>query len=341
MGFLYKSCLSLSTALRILIPIAQFKAQDPEDLYKQASELNWSELILPDQKFAIQFTVHSELFPHSQFAALKLKDALVDAMRKQTGKRPDVDRFEPDLLIDLMISNDQVHLSLDATGAPLFKRGYRQDAVKAPLNEVLAAGLIRMSGWDGRVPLFDPFCGSGTLLIEACLYHMNIPPSLFRENFIFQRWKDYDPDLFEKVRNSRLDQVREPSVEFIGSDRDERALNKAFNNIQNAGLEEMIKLEKADFFDSPAPFDQRGFMVTNPPYGIKLEVDSSEFFADIGDNLKQNYNGWEAWIILPDDVKSIGLRHWRRFPVLNGDIECKWTGYKLFEGSKKRGDRNY
>ena len=344
MGFLYKAGLGLSTALRILWPLATFQAEDADALYTQAVQLPWSEIIRPDQRFAIQYTVNSELFSHSQFAALKLKDALVDAMRKQTGKRPDVDRNDPDLVIDLMIAHDQVHLALDASGIPLFKRGYRKDTGKAPLNEVLAAGLIRMSGWDGRKPLFDPFCGSGTLLIEACMYHMDIPPGLFRESFGFQRWKNYDASLFDKIRETRIDRVKEPMVEIVGSDRDEWALEKAFANIQQAGMGDMIRLEQADFFKSGPPFNRNGFLIGNPPYGEKLKLPSDEFFVQIGDTLKREYAGWEAWLIIPETEKGIGLKPKAKFPILNGDIACKWSGYQLFEGthkSRRQGGSSY
>lgn len=343
MGFLYKSCLSLHTALKILMPIAYFEAKDPEQLYKKAVQLPWSKLFSKGTTFAIQFTVHSELFPHSQFAALKLKDAIVDNLRKKLGTRPDVDKFNPDVQIDLMIANDEIFLSLDASGAPLFKRGYRKDTGKAPLNEVLAAGLIQFSGWNGYQPLYDPFCGSGTLLIEACLQHMDIPPGIFRESFGFQKWANYDPNLFDMIREGRLDRVKEPQVEFFGSDKDRYALNKAVSNLKTAELGDIISVYEADFFKDEVPDGEPGVIVMNPPYGKKLDIDSEDYFSRIGDKLKQSYSGWKAWVILPEEVKSIGLRPYKKIPVLNGDIPCKWSGFDLFEGSKKRGreTRNY
>lgn len=335
-GFLYKACLSLATALKILMPIARFSARTPEQLYAAASRLPWHEVIGDGQSFAIQFTVHSEHFPHSQFAALKLKDALVDQMRKKTGKRPNVERFRPDIQIDLMISDTQVHVSLDASGDPLFKRGYRKETGKAPLNEVLAAGLIKRSGWNGKKDLLDPFCGSGTLLIEACLQHMQIPPGIFRDGFGFQKWPDYNEELYTQIRNARLDQVRDPQVRFLGMDKDVHALRKMHKNLEQAELLDVIRMEQGDFFHSDPPAGSEGMLLANPPYGRKMPVDAGSFFSSIGDRLKKHYAGWNAWVLLPEEIGSIGLRPSKKFPVLNGDISCKWSGFELFQGSKKQ-----
>ena len=333
-GFMYKANLCLRSALRILQPLAHFKAEDAESLYNQALELPWNMVLGGDVTFAIQFTTHSERFTHGQFAALKLKDAIVDAMRKQVGKRPNVDRESPDVRIDLLISDEDVRISIDTSGESLHKRGYRVEAGRAPLNEALAAGLLILSGWDKRTPLFDPMCGSGTLLIEACLMAMDIPPGTFRDRFGFEKLANYDAELFDTIRNKRLEKVLNPIAPILGADVQGFMLQKVRENLAHAGLDEFIDLKKSDFFQAAAPYFEKGFMVCNPPYGQKLELHDQKFFSNIGDVLKHKYSGWKACLLLPAEIKSIGLKPDRKIPVLNGDIDCRWQIYSLFDGPR-------
>ena len=335
LGFLYKANLGLRSALRILQPIKHFIADSTDMLYDEAKRIQWSDYLSIHDTFSINFTVNSEIFSHGQFAALRLKDALVDYFKENTGKRPSVDKEDADILIDLMIAENQVFISVDSSGDPLYKRGYRKDVGVAPLNETLAAGLMLHTGWKGEVALMDPMCGSGTLLIEATLIALDIPPATFRSDFAFMKWKNYDEELFLKIRESRLDRIRDLRMPVIGFDKRMGMVEKARENIRNAGLDEFIRIEQADFFEHNFSELKKGIMVFNPPYGKKMELPEIEFFSHIGDRLKQHFSGWDAWIISPQEVKSIGLKAEKRLTTFNGDIPCNWAKYRMFSGERK------
>lgn len=339
-GFVYKANLCLRSALRVLLPFLDFEAQNTDELYRRATDFDWSSLLTPESTFAISFTVNSEVFTHGQFAAQRLKDAIVDRIRKDTGERPSVDKVKPELRIDLMIAGSRVVISLDSSGDSLHRRGYRTEAGLAPLNEVLAAGLLLHTGWRGGKPLVDPFCGAGTLALEAAMIAHDIPPGLFRKDFGFMRWGDYEPELFETIRGSKMERLRDVHAEIHGFDNDFRMISKAISNAKDSSLDEFCRFGVADFFIRQANSDitdeNPGILVMNPPYGEKLELKDHRFFEHLGDRLKKEYGGWEAWLLLPEEVGSIGLKPDRKLRVFNGDIPCVWSRYELFSGSRNR-----
>jgi putative N6-adenine-specific DNA methylase len=339
-GFVYKANLCLRSALRVLLPFLDFEAQNSDELYRRALDFEWGSLLSPESTFAISFTVNSEVFTHGQFAAQRLKDAIVDRIRRDTGERPSVDKLKPELRIDLMIAGTRVVVSLDSSGESLHRRGYRSEAGIAPLNEVLAAGLLLHTGWRGGKTLVDPFCGAGTLALEAAMIAHDIPPGLFRKDYGFMRWGDYEPELFETIRSSKMERLREAPTEIKGFDNDFRMIAKALANAKESSLDEFCSFSVADFFIRPPEGDlsskSPGILVMNPPYGEKLELKDQRFFEHLGDRLKKEYGGWEAWLLLPEEVGSIGLKPDRKLRVFNGDIPCVWSRYELFSGSRNQ-----
>ena len=338
---LYEANLWCRTAIRILKPIRNFKARNERDLYEQVQKTNWSEYLDLDQTFAIDAVVSHSTFEHSLFVAQLTKDAIVDQFRKKTGERPSVDRIRPDLRINLHMHENMVTLSLDSSGDSLHRRGYRLQTNVAPLNEVLAAGIIALSGWDKKSTFIDPMCGSGTFLIEAALMAQNIAPGLFRRDpYGFEKWKDYNEQLFEMVWNTAEAKERKTSqAEIIGYDIDPDYIEAARTNIANAGLQDVIKIEEANFFETNAPADH-GVLVMNPPYNERIQSDDINLlYKNIGDTLKQNYQGYDAFVFTGnlDAAKSIGLRASRRIPLYNGPIDCRLLKYELYRGSRRSG----
>lgn len=338
LGFMYKANLSLRTALRILVPILSFEARNDKELYQKLLHFNWEDYMSVDQSFAINATANGEQFQHSQFLALRTKDALVDRFRKRMRKRPNVDVKHPDARFHIHAQGPRISLSLDSSGDSLHKRGYRAETNLAPINEVLAAGLVLMSGYNGSVPLLDPMCGSGTLLIEAAMIACRIPPGVHRNEFGFEKWLNYDQELFEKIHESQMKKCQNAAHPILGFDKAPSALRKSMDNIKNAGLEEFVKVERANFFRTPSPFEKSGLLLFNPPYGERLNIEVVDFYKSIGDSLKQNYGGCTAWLISSDfqeGIKSIGLRSSRKVKVFNGKLECRYVKYELFAGSLK------
>jgi putative N6-adenine-specific DNA methylase len=336
-GFIYKANFCLRTALRILKPLITFNITGGEDLSAQAKAIDWGTYFGVDQSFAVDVVMNSELFANSMFPALKVKDGVVDYFRDKTGKRPDVNKEDPDIYIYAHIFKDRCTIALDTSGSPLFKRGYRQDSDIAPMSEVLAAGLVLLSGWERHKPLVDFMCGSGTILIEAALIASDIPPGCFRKKFAFQNWPDYDEELFETITASALGRIRETDGYIYGCDRIERVVEKAINNITNANVDDMIKIKTSDFRDYTPP-ENKGMVIINPPYGERLMVRELEkLYESIGDHLKTNYKGWTAWIISSwsDAAKHIGLHPSKKITLYNGPLECKFLKYDLYEGSRK------
>ncbi|HET8753398.1 MAG TPA: class I SAM-dependent RNA methyltransferase, partial [Salinimicrobium sp.] len=285
----------------------------------------------------IDSTVHSEKFTHSLYISQKSKDAIVDRFRGKFGKRPDIDLDFPTLRINVHIENDFCTLSFDSSGQSLHKRGYKTATNIAPINEVLAAGLLLHSGWDGQCDFLDPMCGSGTILIEAAMIACNIPPNLNRKEFAFEKWKDWDEELFEQIEVSVLKKVRDFHFSIKGYDTAPSAVKKAQDNIENANLDEFIKIEQKDFFESEKETERHLHMLFNPPYGERLAVDMPVFYKAIGDTLKQNYPGTEAWFITSniEAIKHVGLRPSRKIKVFNGSLESRLLKYDIYEGSKK------
>jgi len=337
LGFLYKANLSLRTALRILMPIGRYLVKNQTDLYRAIDRIDWSKWFSAEQSFIIDVTLFSDHFNHSLFVAQKAKDAIVDQFSKREGKRPSVTTENPDIRIQLHLQGDQLTISLDSSGNSLHQRGYRIETNIAPINEVLAAGMLLNSGWEGKTYFYDPMCGSGTLAIEAAMIACNIPPSLNRTTFSFMNWKNFDAELFELIRNSCLSKVREFRGHIYASDKAPSAVRKAQENIENAGLEEYISVVRSDFFFADRPSEVPLHIVFNPPYGERLPIDADVFYGKIGDTLKKEYQGCEAWFITAniEALKSVGLRPSRKIKMFNGKLESRLVNYELYEGSRK------
>lgn len=336
-GFMYKANLSLRTAIKVLKPITSFKIYSEEDLYREINNMAWEDYLENNETLAVDATVHSEKFTHSQYISLKTKDAIVDRFRDRTGQRPSVDLDYPTLRINIHIEKEFCTVSLDSSGQSLHKRGYKSATNIAPINEVLAAGMLLHSGWDGQCDFMDPMCGSGTILIEAAMIACNIPPNLNRKEFGFEKWKDWDEDLFEKIQESVLKKARDFHFTIKGYDKAPSAVQKAKDNIDNANLSEFITVEHEDFFKTEKQTERHLHMVFNPPYGERLTIDMPEFYKSIGDTLKQNYPGTHAWFITSnlEAIKHVGLRPSRKIKLFNGSLESKLLKYEIYEGSKK------
>ncbi|MDO5655378.1 MAG: THUMP domain-containing protein [Flavobacteriaceae bacterium] len=334
-GFLYKANYSLRTAIRILKPIARFKAKDEQELYDRCKEYHWENHIRETATFKIDATVNSPSFKHSHFAALRVKDAIADRFTERKGKRPSVEKFNPDIVVNLHITHNTVTLSLDSSGEPLFKRGYRQETGKAPLNEVMAAGLLKMAGWDGKGNFLDPMCGSGTLLIEAAMIALNLPAQLHRKHFTFENWKDFDKDLWNKIRSTRLDRVTDFHGKIIGYDINQLMVKVAERNIAAADLSEFIDVKQLNFFQSQKEFSPL-LIIFNPPYDERMEIKTQDFYRKIGDTLKQNYPHTIAWFITSDQnaIREVGLRPETEIKLYNGKIETHFLKYEIYNAGK-------
>lgn len=334
---LYKANLWLRTAIRIMTPIASGKAHNEDELYRTTGQVDWQQYIQLNQTFVIHSTVYSDHFNHSLYVAQKVKDAIADQFREATGQRPSVDKQRADVTIHVHISDDEVSFLLDSSGAALYKRGYKLKIFEANLNECLAAGMILLSGWDGTTPLYDPMCGSGTLLTEAALIARNKAPGLYRSQFGFMHWPDYDAALFKQLQQQARDAEKDNPVLILGSDISSRALADARANISNARLEKAIKLKKVAFEQSSPP-TEAGTIIVNPPYDERIEKDDIDlFYREMGSTLKRNYSGWEAWVLSGnlEAMKYFGLKPSRKIPLFNGSIECRFFKYELYRGSKK------
>tara|TARA_B100000586_G_scaffold269478_1_gene248514 strand:+ start:1144 stop:2274 length:1131 start_codon:yes stop_codon:yes gene_type:complete len=334
-GFMYKANLNLRTALRILKPIVHFQAHNEKELYNKLCEIDWTEIFDLSSTFATNATTHSEVFTHSKYASLVLKDAIADTFRKKFDKRPNVDPNMPDVSINLHIAKHTCTISLDSSGDSLHKRGYKSNAVTAPINEVLAAGLILLSDWNRISDFHDPMCGSGTLLIEAALIAYNIPVNIFRNRFGFEGWNDFDEKLWEKIKEVSLDKETHYCGKITGSDNFQKAVRISRKNIENALLSDNIKVKTEDFFNNT--IETGTFVLFNPPYGERIPIEVYEFYEKVGNTLKHNYKGCSVWLISSDieNMKFIGLRPSRKIKVMNGKLECSFRKFEVYEGSKK------
>lgn len=337
LGFLYKANLSLRTALKVYRPIKTFKVNGEKDLYRNIHELDWPGIFDTAKTFAIDTTMNTDLFNNSMFVSLKAKDAIVDKFRGVTRQRPDVDSQNPDLRINIHLQRNNCTVSLDSSGNSLHQRGYRIETNIAPINEVLAAGLLLLSGWDGRCDFFDPMCGSGTLLIEAAMIACNIPPNINRESYAFMHWKDYDAELHRKIVEASLGKSREFHHRILGRDKAPSAVRKAQDNVEHAHLAEYISVERKDFFKAERPESERLHILFNPPYGERLAIEENEFYNKIGDTLKQKYQDTEAWMITSnlEALKHVGLKPSGKTKVYNGKLEARLVKYEIYQGSKK------
>lgn len=334
---IYSANLRLRTALRVLIPVVEFNIYDADGIYKQALKIDWSKYLNLDQTFAIDPNVHSDLIRHSNYASVKLKDAIADFFTKRHGKRPNVNPENPDVRFNLHVDKQRVTVSLDSSGESLNRRGYRRAGAKAPLNEVLAAGMILLSGWKGDSDFYDPMCGSGTLPIEAAMIAQNLPAQYLRDEFGFMHWTNFDPSLWKEVQAEAKQSVREQSCKIYASDVDMRQLKMAQLNIKNALLENDIDVKLLDFVEL-IPQNSNGIILMNPPYGERMEEeDIFELYKQIGNTLKKNWSGFSAWIISSDFValKQVGLRPSRKLKLINGTLDCGFYCFEMFQGKRK------
>lgn len=334
---LYTAALSLRTVLRLLIPVYKFKAHTEKDLYFKARKLHWEDVMTIDDTFAIDCISNSKVFNHSKFAGLRVKDAIADRFRNiEDGNRPNVDVRNPDVPINVHISDLNVTISLDISGYSLHQRGYRKPNHKAPLNEALAAGILYLSGWTGQNNLIDPMCGTGTILFEAAMIARNLAPRM-NNSFAFEKWPNFDAVLWNKIKKE-LKGEEEPSFfKYKGYDISKRTIEGAREAAEFLGLSDSIEFECSDFFKTDNVLDE-GVIVTNPPYGERLqEEDIIAFYKSIGDTLKTNYTGFEAWILSSNfnALKHIGLKPSKKIPLKNGALDVKLQKYEMYRGSKK------
>ena len=335
---LYKANLHLRTALRILQPIHAFQALNERQLYRRIMDFDWSEYLGLKQTFAIDSIVFSNRFRHSQYVALKMKDAIVDQFRKKTGKRPSVDTRNPDVRFSVHVNHTHFTLSIDSSGDSLHKRGYRKQGHRAPLNEVLAAGMIRISGWDKKSPLIDPMCGTGTIPMEAALMAANIPPGLSRKNFAFMNWKSFQPAIWSKVLKEARKQQNYEVGPIIGSDMSAKAIAICKESAALAKLDKYVSFRQMPLDQFKTEYEE-GWLIINPPYGERLEkADINQFYNEMGSHLKHHFTGFQAWILSSnrEALKFVGLKPSRKLTLFNGALECKFQQYELYAGSRKK-----
>ena len=332
---MYRANFSLRTALRVLKPIYKFTSADADDLYEQVKQFPWEDIMSESNTFSIDTTVYSESFKHSRFVTYRVKDGIADHFMEQCGKRPSIRLNAPDYQFNVHISGNDVTISLDSSGEPLYKRGWRVAQTDAPINEVLAAGIIKLSGWDGESNFVDPMCGSGTFLIEAALIAANINPGVYRQEYAFQKWPDYDADLFESIYNDDSGE-REFTHKIYGYDILGKAVAASNANIKNAGLTQYIEVERVPLEEQEtAP--EKGVLITNPPYGERLTSDElPQLYATLGTKLKKVFLGYDCWLIVGSNkelIDNLGLKASLHYPLLNGDIPCELREYVIFDGS--------
>lgn len=339
-GFMYKANICLRTALRVLVPIKTFIVQNEQDLYQLIQDINWEDYMDVSDTLAIDTVLNSELFTHSQYISQKAKDAIVDQFRTKHGIRPSVDLEKPTLRIHLHIFKDTCTVALDSSGESLHKRGYRDKTNLAPLNEVLAAGMVLLSGWDKRKTFVDPMCGSGTILIEAALIANNIPPGYFREQYGFENWKKFlpfDEELYGKIFDAAIDKITNHNQQILGGELSPNVAKKAKGNVKEAKVDDVVSIKISDIKDFEAPTGG-GIVIINPPYGERMVKDNiTELYKMIGDTFKKNFTGYDCWILTSNTeaLKHVGLRPSRRITLFNGQLECKFVKYEMYQGTKK------
>lgn len=328
--------LHLRCAVSVLVQIAKFRIKDEEDLYKKAFKIDWTQYFDNTKTFAVKGAVFSKLFRHSQYPHFLLKDAIVDKFRDQGLERPDVNVKQPQVVFDLYIQETECIVSLNTSGLPLFQRGYRESVGDAPLNEVVAAGLIRMSGWDKKTDLYDPFCGSGTILIEAAMMAANIPSNIERHHYAFKNFKNFQAEVWDEIYESANKRCTGLPCKIMGSDLSQEMMLKAKRNLRGLPIGRFVEVTADDFADVKKPFET-GMMITNPPYGERMGTDIPEMYEALGDWMKQEMTGCTCWIISASEegFKSVGLRPTRKLRLYNGDLECSFRKFEIYAGSKK------
>lgn len=334
---MYEANYLCRTALRILMPIKQITFKDEADFYDRLKSLPWEKYMDETQTLAIDSTIYDSIFTHSHFVSQRAKDAIADHFREKSDIRPSVDLENPDLRINLYVYQNTVNVSLDSSGASLHKRGYHTVNAEAPLSEVLAAGMILLTGWRGESNFIDWMCGSGTLLIEAAMIAMNLPAGQFREDYGFMKWKDFSPEVWQQVKDEALDNQRDIDITIMGSDISSKNLRAAEVNVRNASLHKDIELKVSDFRDIRPP-EGDGILISNPPYGERIQVeDVNTLYKEMGNALKRNFAGYQAWLISSDlrAIKLIGLKPMAKKILYNGQLECRFVGFDLFHGTRK------
>lgn len=335
-ALMYKANFALRTAIRILKPLSHFTAKSAEEVYDKIKAIDWSEYIAEGKTFTVDSVVYSDTFSNSRFVTYKVKDAIVDQFREKTGVRPNISVADPDVRLNVHINGEEATVSLDSSGESLHRRGYRQGTMEAPLNEVLAAGMILMTGWKGEKDFIDPMCGSGTLLIEAALIARNIAPGVFRKEYAFEKWADFDADLFDEIYNDDSGE-RDFEHHVYGYDIDFKAINIATDNIKAAGLSNDITIAQQDFKDFNG-ITEPAIIVTNPPYGERISTNNLlETYKMIGERLKHAFKEGDAWILSYKEecFQQIGLKPSVKIPLYNGSLECEFRKYQLFDGKFK------
>lgn len=339
-GVMYKANLMVRTALRILVPIHKFTASSDQELYDGVKKVNWDLYLGPNDTIGIDTALNTEFFNHSQFVSQKAKDAIVDQFRDKYGSRPSVDLDKPTIRLNIHIYHDVVTLALDSSGESLHKRGYRAKTNLAPINEVLAAGMVMLTGWEGHRPLVDPMCGSATILIEAAMIAANIPCGIHREWFGFELWHSflpYDKELWETIHSKAVERISNTDVKLFGCELSPHVARKAKENIKWAKVEDMITIINSDFRDIEPP-EGGGVCIVNPPYGERMDKeDIDALYKSIGDTWKVYYAGYDCWLISSnmDALKSIGLRPSRKLTLYNGQLECRYLKFSMYSGTKK------
>lgn len=328
--------LHVRTGLSILVEIKHFRFKTKDDLYKYAAKIDWTKWFDVNKTFAVKGAVFSDLFPHSQFPLLVIKDAIVDCFREKTNQRPNVEIRRPQVMIDVHISNNDCTLSINTSGAPLYQRGYRSEVGEAPLNEVVAAGLLFLSGWDRKSTLIDPFCGSGTIPIEAALMATNTAPNIERQHFAFKNLQNFDRDLWNEITENARKKPVQLDFEIIASDVNQIMVTKAKRNIRALTVSRNVTFRIDDFENLSKPAD-KGMLICNPPYGERMGEDIEEMYSKMGDWFKTELTGFECWVISSneDALKNIGLRPTRKIKLFNGNLQCSFRRFSIYEGTKK------
>ncbi|MEZ5054619.1 MAG: THUMP domain-containing protein [Chitinophagales bacterium] len=336
---LYRCNLELRTCLKVLVPVFEFESNSPEDLYNFASRISWEDFFNIDQSFAIDFTIQSEYFKHSQFASLKLKDAICDRFRNlHKGKRPDVNTDKPDILFNLHIYRNQVTVSLDSSGTSLHQRGNRTEQTIAPINEVLAAGLVLLSKWDKQSHFIDAMCGSGTIVLEAASMAINKAPNLDRTYFCFKQWKNYDKSLYNDICTELEQKITNFPYKIIGSDNSKKSIFTTQTNVKKAGYNSIIEVRESSIQKVIPPMG-KGTLIINPPYGERMQTyEIDRLYKQIGTAFKEHFTGYTCGIISSDieALKNIGLKPFKKYALINGKLDCIFNLYEMYEGSKRK-----
>jgi putative N6-adenine-specific DNA methylase len=328
--------LHIRCAINVLVELKKFRINEEKDLYKECMKIKWNSLFDSSKSFAIRGSVHSRIFSHSQYPFLLMKDAIVDTFKNEENTRPDVNTKAPQVAFDLYIKENFVTISLNTSGVPLFQRGYRSETGDAPLNEVLAAGMIRLSGWDRKSTFVDPFCGSGTLLIEAAFLASGIPSNIERQHYAFKNFKNFDEELWGEIYGAANKRCRELDFEIIGSDKDPEMVVKARRNLRGLPILKLITFKTASFDELTQP-EHGGVLISNPPYGERIGDRVEEMYGQLGDWFKKEMKGFDCWVISSNEeaLKNVGLKPDKKIKLFNGDLECSFRKFRIFEGSHR------